>query len=174
MDESELIKATQSGDKNAFEKMLIPYKPKLQNFLTRMCNNPTTAEDMLQETMLNVYKNISGFRGDSKFSTWLFQIATNNCRMLKRQKSELDEPLSDNHEKGLHDKNIEKIENDAVLQEYLMKIPPIYRAAVILSDIEGFSAKEIAEMFNISLENAKARIQRGRVMLVSSTKNTAA
>ena len=165
MEESSLIKATQAGDKKAFEKMIIPYKPKLQNFLTKMCNDPTAAEDMLQETLLSVYKNINGFRGESKFSTWIFQIATNNCRMLKRQKSENDEPLTDQTEKTDPDDHIEKIENKVVLQEYLMKIPPIYRAAVILSDIEGFSAKEIAEMFNISLENAKARIQRARTML---------
>ena len=88
--------------------------------------------------------------------------------MLKRQKSENDEPLADYHDKGMPDKNIEKIENNTVLQEYLMNIPPIYRAAVILSDIEGFSAKEIAQMFGITMENAKARIQRGRQMLTTN------
>ncbi len=169
MDEESLIKATQDGDKKAFEKMLIPYKPKLQSFLTRMCNNPTTAEDMLQETMLSVYSNISTFQGASKFSTWLFKIATNNCRMLKRQKSESEEPIEDHHEDSHSTSPFEKIENDVVLQEYLMQIPPIYRAAVILSEIEGLPAKEIAEMFDITLENAKARIQRGRQMLVKLT-----
>ncbi len=171
MSDENLVKSIKSGDNKAFEKMYSIYAPKLQNFLTRMCNNPLLAEDMLQETLLKVHKNIKSFKGKSKFSTWLFQIAANNCKMFKRKPFNKEEPISNHHEKILSGNITEKIENKSLIQDYLMKIPPIYRAAVILSDLENFTSKEIAKIFNITQQNAKMRILRGRKMLFDLAKN---
>lgn len=168
MDEKVLVSSIKSGNSKAFEKMFSLYVPKLKSFLIRMCNNYHTAEDILQETMLKVHKNIKSFKGRSKFSTWLFQIAANNCKMFKRKNFKNEETLTTKHEKSID--SMEKIENNAFLNELLIKIPPIYRAAVILSDIQGFTAKEIADIFKISLQNAKIRIARGRKMLANLAK----
>lgn len=161
-------------ESNEFEKLVQPIQNKVYSFLSRMCNDPTRAEDMLQETLLNAYTKLPTFEKRSKFSTWLFQIAANNCLMLKRrEKAKPTQSLEHDEDHGLEPSDtandphdlLEKTEVKEFLDEALQKIPEIYRAAVVLKDIEGFTAEEIAEMLSISLSNAKARILRGRHML---------
>lgn len=167
-------------ESNEFEKLVEPIKNKVYSFLSRMCNDPIRAEDMLQETLINAYDKLPTFEKRSKFSTWLFQIAANNCLMLKRkeraqntQSLELDTEHSLDPVDTANDPHdlMEKTEIKEYLNEALQKIPEIYRAAVVLKDIEGFTAEEIAEMLSISLPNAKARILRGRQMLSKQLKD---
>lgn len=161
-------------ESNEFEQLVTPLRNKVYSFLSKMCNDPTRAEDMLQETLLKAYDKLPTFEKRSKFSTWLFQIAANNCLMLKRQeKNRPTQSLTANEEQPLdpadtandpHDL-LEQNEIKAYLNEALQHLPEIYRAAVVLKDIEGFTAEEIADMLSISLPNAKARILRGRQLL---------
>lgn len=166
-------------DHSQFENLIQPLQKKVYSFLSRMCNDPTRAEDMLQETLLKAYDKLPTFEKRSKFSTWLFQIAANNCLMLKRkEKNKPTQSLEPDAEHALdpadtandpHDL-LEKSELKNFLDEALQQIPEMYRAAVVLKDIEGFTAEEISEMLSISLSNAKARILRGRHMLSQQLK----
>ena len=167
-------------DNSQFEELVQPLQKKVYSFLSRMCNDPTRAEDMLQETLLKAYDKLPSFEQRSKFSTWLFQIAANNCLMLKRkEKSKPEQSIE--HEDGQHTEAIdsandphdlmEQSEIKAYLNEALQKVPEIYRAAVVLKDIEGFTAEEIADMLSISLPNAKARVLRGRQALSKELKD---
>lgn len=166
-------------ESNEFEELVRPIQNKVYSFLSRMCNDPTRAEDMLQETLLKAYDKLPSFEKRSKFSTWLFQIAANNCLMLKRQEKNKpllsleneDAPATDPADTANDPHDLmEKTEIKEYLNEALQHLPEIYRAALVLKDIEGFTAEEVAEMLAISLPNAKARILRGRQMLSKQLK----
>lgn len=177
MTELEQIEKSQAGDLNAFEKLILTYESRIYNFLYKMCRKPGSAEDMMQETFINAFRKINTFNGESKFSTWLFKIASNNCLMLKRkygkQKvSSLDEPIDDGQlfiDIADWDSNpadlYEQSELKEKLDDALAELPEIYRAVFILKDIEGFKANEIADMLGVSLPNVKARILRARSKL---------
>lgn len=179
MDEKYLINASRGGNLQAFEVLIKPYEQGIYNFLFKMCRSKESAEDMTQETFINVFKNLVNFRSEAKLSTWIFQIATNNCLMLKRrehpeQNISLDAeiPAEDKdvvmeiadwsqNPSEIYDKNELKTQLDAALDQ----LPEIYRAVWILKDLEGFTAQEISEMLKISLPNVKARILRARIKL---------
>ena len=177
--ETDLIEASNAGNFNAFEKLIKMYESRVYNFFVKMCNDQNIAEDMMQETFINVYKNLKHFKGNSKFSTWMFQIAINNCLIHKRKNQTEVLGLDDNRyvvEPIFQIKTIdawqfdpailyEKKELKDKLNESLQKLPSIYRSVFVLKDIEGFKAQEIAEILSISLANVKARILRARFML---------
>jgi len=176
MEEIELIKQTQTGDIRSFEKLVKPYEAGIYNFLIKMCHTPETAEDILQETLISAYQKIQGFRGESKFSSWLFRIATNYCLMHKRKNSrEINISSTDNDPENIAWEIPDWSNNPAeqysekefqeILDNALGQLPEIYRSMFLLKDVEGFKSEEIAKMLDISLPNVKARTLRARAML---------
>ncbi len=173
--EAVLIELAQNGKLSSFEQLIKPYESKVFNFLLKMCKNKEAAEDQMQETFINVFKKIGDFRKEAKFSTWVFQIAVNNCLMLKRKLKDkhqdiLDENIAQfNSEEENWQANPEEIYQKKELKELLdralAELPEIYRAVFLLKDVEGFRSQEIAELLKISLPNVKARILRARKML---------
>ncbi len=182
MDEKTLITKSQNGDVNAFDELIKPYEARVYTFLARMCNNHEAAQDMAQETFLNVYKKIKTFRGQAKFSTWLFQIATNNCLMLKRYKASRPENVQTETESEhpweiadwemTPDKEYSRNELRAMLEKALQKLPPPYRSAFVLSEVDGFSGPQIAEILKISLPLVKARLRRAKERLQKLLKSS--
>ena len=154
-------------------------KKRVYNFLFKMCQNKEAAEDMMQDTFLTVFHKLKDFRAEAKLSTWIFQIAANNCLMLKRKSGrELTGTLAQDEHDDEHVMKLdlpdwsqnpaelyEKQELKEILDSALAQLPEIYRAMFILKDIEGFSAQEIVHMTGLSLANVKARTLRARVML---------
>jgi RNA polymerase sigma-70 factor (ECF subfamily) len=183
-EEQTLITASINGDLKSFETLILPFEKRVFNFLFKMCQNKEAAEDMLQDTFLTVFHKLKEFRAEAKLSTWIFQIAANNCLMLKRKSGRemtglLAQPEHENEKKITLDlpdwsKNpadmYETQELKELLDKSLAQLPEIYRAMFILKDIEGFSAQEIIQMTGLSLANVKARTLRARVMLQSILK----
>ena len=145
-----------------------------------MCNTPSVAEDMLQETFIKAFQNIGNLKDKNKFSSWIFQIASNNCLMGKRKDSRqktisIDESFVINDGKSFYYeiadphadplKEYERKELKDILDKALAELPEIYRDVFILKDVEGFKAHEIADILNISLPNVKARVLRARLKL---------
>ena len=81
VEDSQLVSATLQGEFYAFESLVEKYQGKIYRHLRKMVNDPLQAEDLLQETFLNVYRGLAGFSGAASFSTWLFRIATNSALM---------------------------------------------------------------------------------------------
>lgn len=169
-----LIQKSTAGDLQAFDELIKPYENRLYNFLAKMCNNHETAQDMVQETFLNVFKNIKNYRAEAKFSTWLFQIATNNCLMLKRKNEhKVTHSLDEHPEHPFEIIDLQKTpeekytqeELQAIVEEALQKLEPLYRSVFILSEVDGFSGPEIANILKITLPNVKARIRRAKEKL---------
>jgi len=153
-----------------FEQIIKPLEKRIYLYLKKLCRHGHVAEDVLQETLLSAYKNQHTVNEPTKFASWLYRIGINHCKMhLRRQK-----PIHEDSEKVLqstagHNDNPSEIfdQQDFAerLQHALHDLPEKYRAVLILKDIEGYKAKEIAEKLNLSLSNVKAISLRAREKL---------
>jgi len=177
----DLIQAINSGQTDKFHDLVKRYEHKLYNFSLRMCRNPSDAEDMIQDTFLNVFKYLKNFRYETKFKNWLYKVAASTC-IKKRRKSKfapdkelsLDEFLpNDEAEKPEHVPQWAMLPLDKLLNEELSSVinntiralPKKYRLVIVLRDIEGFSTAETAQILNLSPPNVKVRLHRARLYL---------
>jgi RNA polymerase sigma-70 factor (ECF subfamily) len=176
-----LVEKIRAGDYQAFEFLVTRYESKVYRLAIRMLRNPQDAEDALQETFMQVFRGLAGFEGRSKFSTWLFRLATNVCLMrIRHRETEPSKllPLEDylpKLEEGDSPQMMDWADRpeDALLSkesrekmmEALDKLPPEYRAVFILRDIEGFSNAETGESLGISVAAVKSRLHRARLAL---------
>jgi len=176
MDEQNLIAAARRGDTQAFNKLVLTYQTLVYNVAYRMLRNPDAATDATQEAFISAFRALHGFRGGS-FKAWLLRIVTNACydqfRVAKRRPtSSLDDmPVDPDHSAILID-HAESPEDHAVrrdlghaIQNGLEGLPAEQKLAVILSDIQGFSYAEIAQVTGVSLGTVKSRLSRGRARL---------
>ena len=185
-DDHDLVARTKRGSREAFDVLLEKYYKKIYNLAYRYVGDQEEASDLTQEIFAAAYQNLKKFRGDSKFSTWLFQIATNRgknrFKYLKRrgyfvnkghanndedsdfqQQSVPD--FSTNPETMLAGKQIQKI-----VQQAIDELEPDHKEIVILRDIEDFSYEEIAQMLNLPEGTTKSRLHRARMVVKEKLK----
>lgn len=180
-EDSELINAINSGRVELFHSLLDKYSGRLYNFGIKMCGDVQDAEDMVQDTFLNVFRYLKDFRFESKFRNWLYRIATSTCIKKKRRSKfaperELSleefvagESAATSAEPPLWAAQpLEKILNRELgdtLGSAILKLPEKYRLVLVLRDIEGFSTAEAAQILNLSEANVKVRLHRARLFL---------
>jgi len=183
MEEKELIKKAQEGDRNALAKLVKQYEQTVYNFAYKICRNKERAEHTMQETFLSMVKSIKQFSGKSKLSTWLYTVVSNHCLMMARSnKKHLHTSLDDEDslidEKNITDWNISPqriAENDElkdILNEAINKLPPDYRIVFMLRDIQGFSTEETGKAIDLSVPAVKSRLHRARAFLRNELNNT--
>ena len=177
----DLIQAINSGEVDKFQDLVKRYEAKLYNFSLRMCRDPSDAEDMIQDTFLNVFRYLKNFRHETKFKNWLYKVAASTC-FKKRRKSKFapDKELSleeflpnDEAEKPDHVPQwalmpLDKLLNEelaGVINKTIITLPKKYRMVILLRDIEGFSTTETAQILNLSPSNVKVRLHRSRLYL---------
>ena len=177
----DLIQAINSGEVDKFQDLVKRYEAKLYNFSLRMCRDPSDAEDMIQDTFLNVFRYLKNFRHETKFKNWLYKVAASTC-FKKRRKSKfapdkelsLDEFLpNDDAEKPDHVPEwavlpLDKLLNEelhGVINKTILTLPKKYRMVMVLRDIEGFSTAETAQILNLSPSNVKVILHRARLYL---------
>lgn len=175
-EEERLIVASQAGDLHAFNQLVERYQAQVYNLCRRMLGDPDLAADAAQETFLNAYEHIGRFRGGT-LKTWLLRIAANACYDVMRQRkrrpsTSLDELIDDADDPKDFPGNGELPEQVAVRHELrqlllraLKTLPPEQRMVVILSDIQGLSYDEIAEVTRAELGTVKSRLSRARAKL---------
>jgi len=176
--EDELIKAAQAGDESALRQLVQNYEQTVFGFAFKVCRNEDDAEDTLQEAFLNILKALKTFNFKSNFSTWLYRIVSNSCLMKwrkeKRERWESFERL-DNPEERVRDSYThwpdspsEELLTSELKQEMdqaILDLPPIYRLAFVMKDLEGLKIEEVAEALEVSVPAAKARLRRARLYL---------
>ena len=179
--DTELVEAINAGRQDLFQELVKRYEIKLYNFGLRMCGDTRDAEDMVQETFLNVFKYLKDFRYETKFKNWLYRIAASIC-IKKRRKSKFapDRELSLDEFPSKEDVPtsgeiptwaqlpLDKLLNEELskmLQEAIISLPKKHRVVVILRDLEGFSTAETAQILNIGESNVKVRLHRARLYL---------
>jgi RNA polymerase sigma-70 factor (ECF subfamily) len=185
--EVDLIRRAQRGDERAFTKLVQKYESLVYSFAFKVCRDKEQASEMWQDTFVNVYRKLGQFNGKSKFSTWLYAIVVNNCKM-KRRKRKLDlasvpfesphgfheDPLLDGEGHVLQtipswketplDSVMDK-ELRTVLDKAIQKLPVDYRVVFVLRDVEGLSAEETGKILKLSVPAVKSRLRRARVFL---------
>jgi len=169
-----LIASAQAGDRKALERLLASEQSRIYSFGLKMCRNNEDARDVLQETMLAVARNIGAFRGDASLPTWLFQIARSFCikkRRLRKGAPKTTEQLEGVSESALADaspspeQTTRSKELEAMLNDALANLSPSAREVLILRDVEGLTAPEVAKVLGISLEAVKSKLHRARARL---------
>ncbi len=175
----ELIKAINTGRPERFEALVRKYQQMVFNFGMRMCGEPRDAEDLVQETFLNVFRYLEGFRFETRFKNWMFRIATTACLKKKRKpkhapERELSlEAFMPREGDELPDETPEwaraplaQVLNEELsrhLTQAIIDLPKNYRTVVALRDMEGFSTEETAQILDISSANVKVRLHRARL-----------
>ncbi len=173
--DEELLTAARMGDQTALEALLLRYQPRVYGFGIRMCRDPEDAKDILQETLLAMARTVRDFRGASSITTWLYTIARSFCIKKRRQgRSVSAEQLSEDRDHGTDavqvphpgpgpEKDVENREVETVLARAIAGLAPMHREVLVLRDVEGLSAPEVAEVLKISTDAVKSRLHRARL-----------
>lgn len=181
-EERVLIQRVKAGDYEAFETIFRQHVSMVYRQAFKLIGNEAETEEVVQEVFLAVHQKVKTFRGESAFSTWLYRLTTNVAlsRLRKRKRSQevpLDDYLPRFQEDGHHevrpvfnwgnelDLRLERKELQALIREALEELPPIDKAVIVLSDLEGIPNIEIGESLGLSIPAVKARLHRARLFL---------
>ena len=172
------VRKVQRGDASAFEELVAAYEKNVYNLALRMTGSPEDAEDMAQEAFLKAFNSIQSFRGDSKFSVWLYRIVSNVCldflrKRSKRQTVSLSVEDEDGEEVQFDladtaqspEALLEKKLTRESVQRGLRQLPPDARQILLLREIQGLSYEEIGETLGLEPGTVKSRIFRARKRL---------
>jgi len=177
----DLIQAINKDRADRFEELVNRYERRIFNFGMWMCGNVQDAEDMVQDTFLNVYRYLKSFRYETKFKNWIYRIASSVC-IKKRRKSKfapekelsLDE-LVPGKDGGIPREipdwasvPLDQLLNEELssrIKEEILTLPEKYRMVLLLRDIEGFSTAETAQILDLTTSNVKVRLHRARMFL---------
>jgi RNA polymerase sigma-70 factor (ECF subfamily) len=177
MDEQALIQSAQRGDLNAFNELVLHYQSQVYNLAYRIMGEGDAAGDATQEAFISAFHAIKKFRGGS-FKAWLMRIVTNACydelrRRKRRPTSSLDalyvtdaapgEVLVNGTEKP--EAYAQRQDLSRALQAGLQTLPDEQRTTLVLSDIQGYDYKEIADITDVSLGTVKSRLSRARAKM---------
>jgi len=178
-DES-LLAGLRAGCEEAYEQLIQRYQAPVYNLALRLLDDSGDASDVVQEVFLKVFRGVNQFRAQSAVKTWVYRIAVNEAhnrrRWLFRHRPNsvaLEEAGADDqpYERPLEDGGPSPFqvafnsERQALIEQALARINPIFREALVLREIEDCSYEEIAEILQISLGTVKSRILRGREAL---------
>ncbi|MEP6865882.1 MAG: sigma-70 family RNA polymerase sigma factor [Deltaproteobacteria bacterium] len=177
--ERSLLRRLRDRDERAFRELIEAHRDRVFNITFRMLGNRADAEDVAQEVFVQVFKTIETFRGDSKFSTWLYRIAINQsknrikylARRHERDRDELDESSNGQHgaigapQPKSPDRALESVQMEKVLQEAIAELDEDQRIVVVLRDIEDLSIEEICKICDLADGTVKSRLHRARAVL---------
>ena len=170
-----VIRDVLAGDANAFEDIVRTYERSVYNIALRMSGSREDALDISQEAFLKAYHSLHSFRGDSKFSVWLFRIVSNTCLdFLRERKRRAEVPLAREDDEGqgedaqIADESLSperlyerRLTREAV-QRGLESLPEDQRKILLLREIQGFSYEEIGRILSLESGTVKSRIFRAR------------
>src|SRR5215510_6429282 len=177
--EESLIRRVRDGEHEAFYELIRPYERRVYAAAFSITHNDADAEDVAQEAVLKAFKNLRQFREESRFSTWLIQIAVNEARMRRRREhAKVMEPIVDHQPEDasytprdfadwreIPSETLERKEIRQRLVEALATLDEKYREVFVLRDVEQLSIEETAKALSISVASVKTRLLRARLML---------
>ena len=177
--ETAMIASILAGDTRLYHDLIRPHERSVYMMALSFMKNEADAEDIAQEAFLKAFRNLSTFRAESKFSTWLISITLNEARSrLRRQAIVRMESLDDPPDDGgvvspallrdwreIPSEAVERQEICQMLRGAVISLPTIYRQVFQLRDVEELSVKETAEALGISVPSVKVRLHRARMML---------
>ena len=180
--EPSFLRRLKDRDERAFRELIEAHRDRVYNISFRMLGSRAEAEDVAQEVFIAVFKTIETFRGDSKFSTWLYRVAVNHCknrikylaRRHDRDRDELDESTNGQHGAvgaiggpgpRAPDHALEAQQMETLIQEAIAELDEEQRIVVVLRDVEDLSIEEICKITDLPDGTVKSRLHRARLVL---------
>ena len=181
-----LVRRLRSGDERAFEELVRVYQNRIFGLIYRMIGNRQEAEDLAQEVFLTVHRAIGTYRGDGRFYTWLYRIATNTCKnrikYLKGRNFHRSVPVDETPEAqgpaadggptvslqsqvAGPEAQTEGRRLESAIQRELARLEPEHRMLIVLRDVQGLSYQEILRITGLQEGTLKSRLHRARVAL---------
>jgi RNA polymerase sigma-70 factor (ECF subfamily) len=174
-----LLRGLRAGIEESYEELISRYQQPVYGMVFRLVGNQSDASDVVQEVFLKVFRSVGSFREKSSLRTWIYRIAVNEAynqrRWFGRHCKREVAIESEEHEQTTYDVAADpgpspfdravNTETRQLIEVALERVNPIFRAAVVLRDIEDLSYEEIAEILQVSLGTVKSRILRGREAL---------
>lgn len=187
LEDFELIdRAVQQGDEKAFAELMAKYRKPVYHTILKMVRNVDDAEDLTIEAFAKAFKNLSKFKKDFTFSTWLFRVATNNCIDFIRKKkldtysidSDYENDEGDSLTIDIRDSNLNpqeeaiKSQKIELVREFVALLPPKYQRLVKLRYFKEYSYEEIADEIEAPLGTVKAQLHRARELMYDLVKGS--
>lgn len=176
-DDALLLVRVVDGDHDAFNEIMRAHEGRVFSVCLRILGDREKALDATQETFLTTFRKAHQFKGNAAVGTWIYRIAVNTCYdQLRKQKRRPSEPMPE-HLDPADQGAQEAVEAAGIrpeLREALDALPPEFRAAVVLSDIEGMSMPDAAETLGVPVGTVKSRVFRGRRLLAKHLGNQTA
>jgi len=178
----ELLTRLQGHDEDALAELIDVYGPKIYQLAFRYVRNKEDAEEITQDVIFKVYRKIDAFRGDAALSSWIYRITFNasmsRLRSLKHKPASTDESQSTSTFGGEHtvkkepadwselaDEHVFRKELRRRIYRAILALPAIYRAPVMLRDLQGLSTEEASAVLRVKDQTLKSRLHRGRIIL---------
>lgn len=178
--DKELVRRFVDGDRQAFEELVVRHQNRVYGFCLRLLGSPSLAEEAAQEVLVKVFKYLPRFRGESKFTTWLYRVTLNHCRNVQAYRGRRHEKRHDSLDAESTDDEgstrRRELADDApdaeddlllaerlrIMKEELAKLDPIWKEILLLRDVEGQSYEEIGQALDLPPGTVKSRIHRAR------------
>jgi RNA polymerase sigma-70 factor (ECF subfamily) len=170
-----LLARARAGDRQALEELLMRHQAQVYRFGLKMCRRPEDAQDVLQDTLLAMARGVRSFRGASSLSTWLFTIARSFC-IKKRRRSKFAPAVERSLDTDVEteaarladparrpDEALASRQVEAAVDRAIRALGPMYREVLLLRDVEGLTAPEVAEVLGVSVQTVKSRLHRARL-----------
>jgi RNA polymerase sigma-70 factor (ECF subfamily) len=174
----ETVNAVRSGNVDAFEQLIERHSRRVYRTLVGILGDPEDARDAMQDSFLKAFQHLDHFQGRSKFSTWLVSIATNTGLQRLRERKPLEslDESGPEAEETFRPRQIRawtddpeqlysQAERRELIESSVMKLPPKYRIAVVLRDLELLSTEDAATALGLAIPTLKTHLLRGRLML---------
>ena len=168
--DEELVEACQAGEASAFDVLVARWEDKIRGAAYRFLGSEEEARDVAQEAFLRAYRALGGFKQEARFSSWLYQIATNLCRdRLRRRRTraavsleELEEmgPVIVETRPGAHER-LQQMDLARLVRRAVHALPEEQREVVILKEYQGLTFLEIAQSLDLPVSTVKTRLYRG-------------
>lgn len=172
-----MIEEVLGGQTETFHELIRPYERSVYLMALSLLKNEAEAEDAAQEAFIKAYRNLSRFRSDSRFSTWLIAIVLNEARAkLRRKMPALTDSIDDTSEdsplptqltdwREIASESLERQEVRSLIRRALLTLPLAYREVFVLRELEERNVQETADTLGITIASVKMRLHRARIML---------
>jgi RNA polymerase sigma-70 factor, ECF subfamily len=169
--DEELVASSLAGDRSAFDQLVLRWDRKIQGAIYRLIGSEEEARDLCQEAFLKAYRGLGAFKGEARFSSWLYQIALNLCRDRMRRRRgrtlvSLDALEADGQAPVLREEaNALDLVEARDLQERVkaavLALADEQREVIVLKEYEGLTFQQIAEVLDLPVSTVKTRLYRG-------------
>ena len=170
----ELLRLAQEGNEEAMASIFRSNQAKIYSVCLRMTGNPAEADDLTQDSFLQVFRKLGAFRGESALSTWIYRVAVNTILMHFRKRKvrllPLEEPLAGQRtlpspELGRSDSRLGNTVDRIALTRAMKELPQGYRQILLMHEVTGYDHREIAGLLGCSIGNSKSQLHRAKARM---------